>query len=65
VALVFGMRRVAELRRLNTRTETHPDLEPVVEEELTRETRHEIDRLTFLDRTLFRLARAHLRRFSR
>jgi hypothetical protein len=65
VALAYGMPRVAELARLNTRNDAHPDLEPVREEELTRESRAEIERLVFLDRTLFRLARAHQRQFPR
>lgn len=65
VALAFGMPRVAEIARLNTRRDTHPDLEPAQEEELSRETRAEIDRLTQLDRTIYRLARAHLRQFPR
>lgn len=65
VALAFGMPRIAALARLKTRTETDPDLEPVVEEALTPELRAEIERHTYLDRTVFRLARAHLRQFPR
>jgi hypothetical protein len=65
VALAFGMRRVPQLVRRNTRDETLPHLEPAVEEEITREARAEIDRLTYLDRVLFRLARAHQRQFPR
>jgi hypothetical protein len=65
VALVFGMPRVVEMARLNTRADAHPDLEPVVEEELTPEARTQIERLTFLDRVIVRLARAHSRQFPR
>jgi hypothetical protein len=65
VALAFDMPRVPQMMRLNTRTDTTPDLEPLQEEEITREARAEIDRITYLDRMLFRLARAHQRQFPR
>jgi len=65
VALAFDMPRVAQMARLNTRTDTHPELEPLQEEDLSREARQEIDRITWLDRALYRLARAHNRQFPR
>jgi hypothetical protein len=65
VAFAFGMPRIASLARLKTRTDTDPDLEPLVEEPLTPELRAEIDRRTYLDRTLVRLARAHLQQRQR
>ncbi|WP_198373668.1 sulfotransferase family protein [Roseomonas rosulenta] len=59
VALAFGMPRLVDLARLNTRNQAVPGLEPVVEEEITPEARAELQRLTTLDREIFRLARAH------
>jgi hypothetical protein len=65
VALAYGMPRLASLARLNTREETGRDLEPVSEEQPTPEARAEIERAVWLDRVVFRLARAHLRQTAR
>ena len=60
VAHAFGMKRVDTLARLNTREGLRPDLEPPPPEEpVTQEIRVELDRLTSVDRILFRLARQH------
>lgn len=61
VGLAFGMKRLPRLAKLNTRDSSNPNLEPLVEEEVTPAVRAEIDRLTVLDRILFRLAREHWR----
>jgi hypothetical protein len=60
VALAFGMPRIPALARLNTREEIRPGLDPAVEEPVTPEARQEMQRLTTLDRELFRLARDHI-----
>jgi hypothetical protein len=65
VAHVFGMKRVMQLARLNTREDSTPDLEPVVEEAITPEIGKELDRCVRLDRVLFRLARLHLHKVVR
>jgi hypothetical protein len=61
VSLAFGMKRLPRLAKLNARDEVRPDLEPFVEEEVTPAIRAELDRLTVLDRMLYRLAREHWR----
>lgn len=61
VSLEFGMKRVPVLARLNTRDSEASELEPVVIEPITPEIRGELDRLTVLDRMVYRLARAHWR----
>ncbi|MEO3475004.1 hypothetical protein AAFN86_24300 [Roseomonas sp. CAU 1739] len=61
VAWDFGMKRVQELVKLNTRESESPALEPVVLEEMTPAVLAELDRLTVLDRMVYRLARAHWR----
>jgi hypothetical protein len=59
VALAFDMPQHIELARLNTRSETSPSLEPMAEEPVSDEARRELNRLTNLDRILYRLARTH------
>ena len=63
VSWVFGMKRVAQLAKLNTRQSPNPmlDVGAVEEEELTPPIRAEIERLTLLDRMIYRLARSHWR----
>jgi hypothetical protein len=65
VALAYGMPRLAALARLNTRADAGRDLEPVSEEQPTPEARAEIERAVWLDRVVYRLARAHLRQTAR
>ena len=61
VAWEFGMKRVPQLAKLNTRDSDSPDLEPIEIEPITPAIRVELDRLTVLDRMLYRLARGHWR----
>lgn len=65
VAMAYGMPRLASLARLNTRADAGPDLEPAAEEEPDAQARAEIERSVWLDRVVFRLARAHLRQTAR
>ncbi|MBR0648083.1 sulfotransferase family protein [Roseomonas terrae] len=59
VSLAFDMKRLQRLERLNTRTSERDILEPAVEEEITPPIRAELNRLTSLDRVLYRVARSH------
>ncbi|BDG70334.1 sulfotransferase family 2 domain-containing protein [Roseomonas fluvialis] len=65
VALAYGMPRLPALARLNARTDAAPGLGPVVEEPPDAQARAEIERSVWLDRVVFRLARAHLRQSAR
>jgi hypothetical protein len=60
VALAFGMPQIPTLARLNTREEVRPGLEAAVQEAVTPEARQEMNRLTSLDRDMFRLVREHV-----
>jgi len=57
----FRMKRLPQLAKLNTRESESPHLEPIETEEITPAIRAELDRLTVLDRMVYRLARAHWR----
>lgn len=59
VALSFDMPQYVVLGRLNTRSETSASLETIAEEPVTEEARRELQRLTNLDRAIYRLARGH------
>ncbi|MBW6399510.1 sulfotransferase family protein [Roseomonas sp. HJA6] len=59
VALVFGMKRTSSLVRLNTRGDVNELLEPTTEEPITPDIRAELNRLTSVDREIFRLGRLH------
>lgn len=59
VAAAFGLPPVERLPRLNTRDELRPGLEPAEAEPVTPEVEAELDRLTDLDRMVYRLARRH------
>lgn len=61
VARALGLPAVAQMARLNTRDDPHPDLVPAEAVETTREVRRELARLTTLDREIWRLARLHRR----
>lgn len=61
VSWEFGMKRVPQLAKLNTRESESPTLEPIEPEEVTPAIRAELDRLTILDRMVYRLARGHWR----
>lgn len=59
VALALGLPQQVTLARLNARRDVTASLAEIAEEAVTEEARKELNRLTSLDRELFRLARAH------
>jgi Sulfotransferase family len=59
VAAAFGLPPVERLPRLNTRHELRAGLEPAEMEPVTPEVDAELNRLTDLDRMVYRLARHH------
>jgi len=59
VALALGLPQQVTLARLNARQDVTASLADIADEPITEEARQELNRLTTLDRDLYRLARAH------